>query len=462
MNRVVLTVILTAPLFIVGGLFVYAKGAAHQAREKREAALAAATHAATMAAAAAQPAGDAKPAAGVQMVRPESLPQGFILVVKDLTGLANANSPIHLASSHNGWDPGDPKQKLEARSDLRWQIVLPKPKTDAPLAFKFTRGNWDLEELNPELQAIANRELPMVDASKLAPGEKPIFEFEIPKWGDQRPSAAARPDLDPYFVLKSDANIKRLQVAGGGVPMTRDVFVLLPEGYDDPANAARTYPVLYLQDGQNLFMKMPSIPAEWGVDETAAALIKAGTIEPVIIVGIPHAMKDRAAEYLPIAALDGVEPRGAQYIEFVTNEVMPRVERAFRVKTGPANTAIGGSSLGALIALEAATTRPDKFGAVLLESMSLLGEKQRAIDHFKAAKAWPKKVYFAMGKQEAGTDPKNAEINAKYVAGAEAFGKLIQAQSGVEAFIRIEDGVHSEETWAKRLPDALSFLYGKK
>jgi hypothetical protein len=279
------------------------------------------------------------------MVRPESLPQGFVLVVKDLSGLANAGSPIHLASSHNGWNPGDDKQKLEQRSDLRWQIVLPQPKTDAPLSFKFARGNWDLEELAADLSKIENRELPLVDSSKLAPGEKPIFEFEIPKWGDQKPDARSRPDLDPYFKLEATGNVRRLEVAGGGIPYKRDLIIWLPPGYDDAANKDKTYPVLYLQDAQNLFMKMPNIPDEWKVDETAARLIAEGKIEPVIIVGIPHSMKGRMSEYLPLAIIDGVEPRGKQYVDFLVSEVMPRVERAFRVKTGPEHTTIGGSSL---------------------------------------------------------------------------------------------------------------------
>ena len=457
MNRVMLTAVLTAPLFIVGALYVYANNAAEHAREKRLRAVALAMEAKSQA----QP---SKPetAPGANMVRPESLAQGFTIVVKDLTGLATNDSPIHIASSHNGWDPSDVKQKLDPRSDLRWQIVLPKPKSDAPLAFKFTRGNWDLEELDANLSAIANRELPMIDASKLAPGEKPVLEFEVVKWGDQRPNAAARPDLDPYYELKASGTIKRLQVAGGGVPALRDVLVLLPEGYDDPANKDRSYPVLYLQDGQNLFMHMPNIPAEWGVDETVLDLTKKGAIEPVIVVGIPHAGSGRTSEYLPVAAIEGVEPRGKQYIDFVVTEVMPRVERAFRVKTGPESTTIGGSSLGALIALEAATTRPDKFGGVLLESMSLLSEKANAIEHFKKAKSWPKKIYFAMGKQEGGTDPNNAELNTRHAAAAEEFGRYLKAQSGVESLVIVEDGVHNEEAWAKRFPRAITFFYGKK
>lgn len=453
MNKTVLTAVLLTPVAIVSALGVYAYDQALVRRAKVVAAVAAS---------AALPTAEVVAAADPKMVRPESLPQGFVLVVKDLSGLANAGSPIHLASSHNGWNPGDDKQKLEQRSDLRWQIVLPQPKTDAPLSFKFARGNWDLEELAADLSKIENRELPLVDSSKLAPGEKPIFEFEIPKWGDQKPDARARPDLDPYFKLEATGNVRRLEVTGGGIPYKRDLIIWLPPGYDDAANKDKTYPVLYLQDAQNLFMKMPNIPDEWKVDETAARLIAEGKIEPVIIVGIPHSQKGRMSEYLPLAIIDGVEPRGKQYVDFLVSEVMPRVERSFRVKTGPEHTTIGGSSLGAVISLYAATQRPDKFGAVLLESMSGLGGKRPAIEFFAASKAWPKRVYFAVSEQEGGKEPAAAAMNADYLVGAKAFGDLIASKVSDNArLVKTGPGVHNEEAWRDRFPEAMVFLFPK-
>jgi enterochelin esterase-like enzyme len=462
MNKVGLTAVLLAPVAIVGVLGVYAYDQAGVRRAKIAAA-AQASHTTLAYAGAGRVEAVAAAQAEPKMVRPESLPQGFVLVVKDLTGLANANSPIHLASSHNGWNPGDPKQKLEMRSDLRWQIVLPQPKTDAPLSFKFARGNWDLEELDAELKSIPNRELPLVDASKLGKDEKPIFEFEVPKWGDQRPDASARPDLDPYFRIEATGTVRRLEVAGGGVPFKRDLLVWLPPGYDDAANKDRRYPVLYLQDGQNLFMKMPNTPDEWRVDETATRLIAEKAVEPVIIVGIPHAGAGRMSEYLPLPLVEGAEPRARQYVEFLVGEVMPRVERAFRVKTGPEHTAIGGASLGAVVSLYAATERPDKFGSVLLESMSGLGEKRQALEYFSRARGWPKRVYFAMSEQEAGTDEKAAATNAAYVAGAKAFGELIAGKvSENDRLILIAPGVHNEEAWRDRFPGALKFLFPAK
>src|SRR5580700_3997611 len=75
---------------------------------------------------------------------------------------------------------------------------------------------------------------------------------------------------------------------------TRFLRVWLPPEYDNGENAGRHYPVLYLNDGQNLFEPATAFAGvEWQVDETADRLIRDGVIPPMIIVGIDHAGKDR-------------------------------------------------------------------------------------------------------------------------------------------------------------------------
>lgn len=423
-----------------------------------------------------QPAKDAKPAAAAQgqpadgkstgpkLVQPESLADGFIILVEDKSKLASNESPIFLASSHNGWNPADQAMKLTRRSDMRWQIILPKPTLDSKMAFKFTRGSWDLVEVKPNFDNIDNRLLPEVDASKIAPGEKPVIELTVEAWRDQGPSETAKVALNAYRPIKVSAgSIKRVEVVGGGGEIkARDVLVWLPPGYDDAANSKRSYPVLYMQDGQNLFEKLPSLPAEWGADETAARLIEAKQIEPIIIVGIPNTGAGRMAEYLPIPAIDGVTPRGREYIDFVVNEVKPRIDRLFRTSGGPEATAIGGSSLGGLIAMEAATEYPNVFGAVLAESTPLISKNRLGFTHFAAKKNWPKKVYFGMGGKEAGNDPKDEGNNQQYAASAQAFGELLKGRgfSTDRLMINVDPGaVHNEEAWAKRFEAALRFLF---
>ena len=134
---------------------------------------------------------DAQPAAGT-MVQPESLAQGFIVVVTDKSHRANATSPISMPSSHNGWNPADPKVQLTAQSDQKWRIVWEKPTLDSRVAFKFARGSWDNVETDANFKDIENRMLPLVDVSKLKPGEKPVIELEIANWHDASAPGAGR------------------------------------------------------------------------------------------------------------------------------------------------------------------------------------------------------------------------------------------------------------------------------
>jgi pullulanase len=475
MNRAVLTIILASPIVMVGavmwgisqlrpqmnappvgagagstgGANAIGEYLAHGSAKRRD----------TVAGAA--PSED-KPA---ELVPPESLAQGFVLVVTDEARLAGPASPIFLASNLNGWNPADPSFKLEPQSDGRWRIALAHPKDSQPMQFKFTRGSWELEELDGSLNVIANRTLPKIDASRLAPGEQPKIELSVPHWGDQRPDRAGRASTDQYRHIEAVGMLRRLQVQGGAgaaAGQVRDLLVWLPPGYDDPADADVRYPVLYLHDGQNLFEKTSAIPAEWRVDETATELISRGEMQPVIIVGVPHSGNGRISEYLPVPALENVRPQGEAHVRWLISEVMPRVERAFRVRTGPENTGIGGSSLGAAISLYAAGEHPDIFGFVLAESLPLRTGKAEVWDGMIASvKAWPRRVYLGVGGNELGPEPDKADRNSAYVEAVQALDKrLADAGLGPDRRLLVidPDAVHNEEAWAKRLPRALTFL----
>lgn len=407
-----------------------------------------------------QPSGEPK------LVQPEELSQGFVVIVEDKAKRASEASPIYFASSINGWNPKDEKYRLTSQSDGKWRIILPAKPGGGLIEFKFTRGSWSLEELDAGLNPIANRYFPKVDVSKLKAGEQPKVEFVVPAWGDQRAQDPALKARDPYREIKATGTVQRVQVrggSGGAEGSFRDALVWLPPGYEDAENAARTYPVLYLQDGQNLFEQMPGTPGEWGVDETATKLISGGEIRPVIIVGIPHSDEKRISEYLPVQALEGVKPAGDRYVDFLVRDVMPRIERLFRVQKGPANTAIGGSSLGAAIALHAVSTRPDVFGVLLAESLPLASGDAGAWDQYvHALRAFPKRVYIGVGGKELGKDPANHARNEQYVAASKRLDELM-AKSGLDKAHRLlvidQDAEHNENAWAKRFSDAMRFLF---
>ncbi len=400
--------------------------------------------------------------AAAQPVSPESLPQGFIIIVQDKSGQSKAESPLYLASNWNGWSPGDAASKLTTRSDMRWQIILKPPAKDAPpLEFKITRGSWEQCEVAGDLADIPNRTLAKIDASKLTPGEQPRIEIVVEKFSDQRPEAQAKKASDPYHTINATGTVRRLTVVGGGAPgLVRDCLVWLPPGYDDPKFATRRYSVLYMQDGQNLFEQAPGTPGEWQIDETITRMSAGNRYDTPIVVGIPHAGPGRISEYLPVKGIGQVQPRGDAYVDFLINEVIPRVNRTFRTKLRPENTAIGGSSMGGLISLYAAYKRPDVFGKVLAESPSLaFGDRQLWKDIFTPMRAWPGKIYLGVGGQEAG---KNEAANTAYVNAVKALDAefiALGASGPLHKLVVDPKAGHDETAWAQRFPAAFQFLF---
>ncbi len=159
------------------------------------------------------------------------------------------------------------------------------------------------------------------------------------------------------------------------------------------------YPVLYLNDGQNLFDPERAFAGNtWRVAQTATRLVRARRIPPLLIVGIDHGGVRRNREYLPVEDLHNptaTDPLGREYAEFVTREVMPFIARAYSIARGPSNTGFGGSSYGAIAALNTAITKPGTFGKLLIESPSLYvgGEctccgRQRLLNGGPGASTW--------------------------------------------------------------------------
>ena len=243
---------------------------------------------------------------------------------------------------------------------------------------------------------------------------------------------------------------------------TRFLRVWLPPGYDDAQNAARRYPILYLNDGQNLFEPATAFAGiEWQVDETADRLIRDGAVPPMIIVGMDNTGKDRAREYMPHRSVHPMILRvqGRYYPNFLMKEVMPFVERNYRVATGPENTGLGGSSLGALIALYTAMARPELIGRLLLESPALWVSGRQAIKQSREVRIWPERIFLAMGTAETGSPERNRSLVDDVRELAAILRRAVLSEKRLR--LVIEDGAgHNEAAWAERFPEALRFLFG--
>ncbi len=248
---------------------------------------------------------------------------------------------------------------------------------------------------------------------------------------------------------------------------TRMLRVLVPPGYDDEANKTRRYSVLYLNDGQNLFDASTSIfnPLEWQVDETVARLVREDKIEPLIVVGIDNAGKRlRPKEYLPYVDSylqpPETDPQGKKYPSFLIEEVMPVINATYRTKVGPESTGVGGSSYGGAVALYTVITRPGVFGRLLLESSSIYISDNHLIRDSQGCESWPAKVYLAIGTNETGREDGNAEAVELMRQLENALKEAGLGKDRLKAVVD-EGATHDEAAWARRLPTALEFLFGK-
>ena len=241
----------------------------------------------------------------------------------------------------------------------------------------------------------------------------------------------------------------------------RNLRVWLPPGYHAPENQYRRYPVLYLNDGQNLFDTGTSFTGvEWQVDATAASLIGAGLIPPLIFVGIDNTQGQRIREYLPYRSPDPLvlRPRGASYPEFLLAEVIPFVNDRYRTEKGPSQTGLGGSSLGGLISLYVSMAYPGAFGRLLLESPSLWVANRRILTDARKIKQWPQRMFVAVGTREVGREDKDEQAVEQVLE----LERLLRRAGLDESRLRVEvdpGATHSERAWAKRFPEALRFLF---
>ena len=147
----------------------------------------------------------------------------------------------------------------------------------------------------------------------------------------------------------------------------RNVDVYLPDSYE---SGRRRYPVVYMQDGQNL--QDPAIAFAgntWHLEDGLLWLAARG-IEP-IVVGVHNTGVDRMNEYSPFKDPHNCGVAWARYARFLADTVKARIDGSYRTQPDRASTVIAGSSMGGLISLYAFFRRPSPFGGAAVISPSV-------------------------------------------------------------------------------------------
>ncbi|NNC96017.1 MAG: alpha/beta hydrolase [Chitinophagales bacterium] len=233
---------------------------------------------------------------------------------------------------------------------------------------------------------------------------------------------------------------------------TRKISALLPYDYYDHT---KRLPVLYLQDGQNLFN--PQAPfGDWAIDKSLHRLAAKG-LKDVIIVAIDHGERERIKEYLPYFHGRLGKGKGTHYIRFLKEKLIPYINKRYRTMTDYASTGIGGSSMGGLISLYAGLTEPSVFGKTMIFSPSLW-ISNRIYYNAKVFDTLPNsRMYLYAGGEESLTHLPNVKKLESILKSHTAKNSNFHLKVSVNM-----RGVHAEEYWRREFPKALKWLFFDK
>jgi predicted alpha/beta superfamily hydrolase len=250
----------------------------------------------------------------------------------------------------------------------------------------------------------------------------------------------------------------------------RDVDVYLPPSY----SAGRDrYPVVYMQDGQNLSDPETAFAGTWDLDATLERLAASG-IE-AIVVGVHHSGDGRLVDYSPFPDRRHGGGEADAYLDFVVDVVKPRIDRLFRTRHERDATAIAGSSMGGLVSLYAYFRYPSVFGRAAAMSPSLWFGQGAVLDFIAEARMPPRgRLYVDVGTHE-GTGTLRDVRRLGRLLVRKGFARdrrgrrarpMVQGRDrrmrleGKPRLRYVEDtaGRHTEAAWARRLGPALEFL----
>lgn len=342
---------------------------------------------------------------------------------------------LYLAGSFNNWLENDPSYKFTRVGFNQFELSF-TPQENGNFEYKITRGTWDAVEANNNGGYVDNRSF---DYS----GSPLNITVQVPGWediGGVNQTAAT----DNTHILDLDFYIPQLN-------RNRRVWIYLPPDYH---TAQKSYPVVYMQDGQNLFDASISPFGEWEVDESMNNLFYNQNDYGAIVVGIDHGDIDRLNEYSPWVNPSYGGGQGDEYMLFLKNNLKPLIDSMFRTYPQPEYTGIMGSSMGALIANYGAVEHQDAFGKVGILSPAFWFAEDDIFDHVDQTGVNSNmKFYFVSGTNESSSMvPLMNQMKNTLISNG-----LPEERS---LLVTDPNGQHSEWFWAEEFPAAYVWLFG--
>lgn len=354
---------------------------------------------------------------------------------------------------------------------VKVRVVVPKDTPDT--ARVFLAGNLPvLGTWRPDGMALARQS----DGSwtgefSVKAGERVEFKVTLGSWDSEAIYEASKVPGNTVLEVSSDTTVVmkpitwrfrgleggitgsvryHRQLTGDGLRYPKDVIVWLPPSYE--REPEKRYGVLYMHDGQNIIDPRTSyLGYDWRIDEVADSLIRAGSIEELIIVGMSNS-PDRREEY-------STTDLGRAYVRFVVTKLKPMIDSTYRTLPGREHTAVMGSSMGGLISFLFVWWHPEVFSMAGCLSSAFAYDEGLILDAVDSSKALPPgiKIYMDCG---------TLELEARLLPGMERMKELLVARGmkeGSDLLVVVDQGAaHNEPAWANRLWKPLTFLYGTR
>lgn len=232
-----------------------------------------------------------------------------------------------------------------------------------------------------------------------------------------------------------------------------DIYVKVPYDYSATENKMKHYPVLYLNDGPHTF-------------KVASGVTHFHSMDKAIVVGIAFAHKEdgqfsRVRDLTPEqdkSWTSYVTGGASNYLEFIENEVIPFVEKNYRVD--PARRILAGHSLGGSFGTWVLLTKPELFSSYILTSPSLWWKNDAIFKTERHYAGEHKKlnanVFYATGSLE------TPEYGMKeMVSGHRKFVTRLQSRNyvGLRLQDEIVEGTDHYSTFPVGLAKGLRWLY---
>lgn len=241
----------------------------------------------------------------------------------------------------------------------------------------------------------------------------------------------------------------------------RTLHIYLPEHYYE---TDQRYPVMYFFDGHNLFSDSDATYGKsWGLKDFLG-----GWEKPMIVVGMEcsHHGNARLDEYSPYDCdwgfFAGIRGRGRETMDWIVEQVKPFIDREYRTWPHREATAIGGSSMGGLMAVYAAGLYNRYFSKAACISSAMwfcMGQLRR--DILQTPMDPDTRVYFSWGTEESG----GAKPTPEEDWSTDTARKNLEAASwfesrGARVYLRCQRfGGHREADWEKLVPEFMEFLW---